>query len=109
MAFDKTKPANTTKLRNVGEVIRPNGNAIDTADATFKPHAINLIDRTAEGLAVDPTDISDATILYSKQDGAGDAQAYSIAHQQRFPIYQLLKHGLGLMGAVQFLLKIALM
>jgi hypothetical protein len=78
MAFDKTQPTNTTKLRNLGVVIRPNWDAIETADSTFIPEALNLTDRTAAGLANDPTAISDAMIAYSKQDGSGNPQLYAI-------------------------------
>ena len=77
-AFDKTQPTNTTKLRNLGVVIRPNWDAIETADSTFIPEALNLTDRTAAGLANDPTAIADAMIAYSKQDGSGNPQLYAI-------------------------------
>jgi len=76
--WDITQPTNTTKLRNLGVVIRPNWQAIETADSTFIPEALNLTDRTAAGLANDPTAISDAMIVYSKQDGSGNPQLYSI-------------------------------
>lgn len=78
MSWDKTQPTDTTKLRNLGVVIRPNWEAIETADSTFIPEALNLADRTAAGLANDPTAIADTVILYSKQDASGDPQAYVI-------------------------------
>ena len=78
MAWDKSKPTDTTKLRNLGTVIRPNWDAIESADATFIPEALNLADRTALGVANDPTALADTVILYSKQDGAGKPQAYAI-------------------------------
>jgi len=78
MVFDKTKPANTTKLRNVGEVIRPNWDAIEAGEATFKPQALNLADRDDAGLASNPTAIAHTIILYSKQDGDSKPQAYAI-------------------------------
>jgi len=78
MAWDKSKPTDTTKLRNLGTVIRPNWDAIESADATFIPEALNLADRTALGVANDPTALADTVILYSKQDGAGKPQAYTI-------------------------------
>ena len=79
MAWDITQPTNTTKLRNLGVVIRPNWSAIETADSTFIPEALNLADRTA-GVIVptDPAVIADTVILYSKQDGAGKPQAYAV-------------------------------
>ena len=77
-SFDKTEPTDTTKLRNLGKVIRPNWVAIEEGDSTFKPQALNLADRNAAGLAPNPTAIADTVILYSKQDGAGKPQLYSI-------------------------------
>lgn len=87
MAFDKTQPQNTTKLRNLGVVIRPNWDAIETADSTFIPEALNLADRTAAGIANDPTAIADSVILYSKQDGSGNPQSFAIDPSSN--IYQL--------------------
>ena len=78
MAWDKTKPANSSKLRNLGEEIRPNWEAIESAEATFKPVGLNLDNRTALVIANDPTAIADSVILYSKEDGAGDPQGYAI-------------------------------
>ena len=78
MAFEKTEPTDTTKLRNLGTVIRPNWEAMVTADSTFMPEALNLADRTALGVANDPTALVDSVIAYSKQDGAGKPQAYTI-------------------------------
>jgi len=76
--FDKTEPSNTIKLRNLGIGIRPNWEAIESADSTFVPHALNLTDRTAAGLANDPTALADAIIMYSKQDGSANPQLFSI-------------------------------
>ncbi|MFO7881199.1 MAG: hypothetical protein R6U52_01515 [Kosmotogaceae bacterium] len=78
MTWDKTQPTDTTKLRNLGVVIRPNWEAIESADDTFIPHALNFTDRDAAGLASDPTAITDAMIAYSKQDADGDPQLYAI-------------------------------
>lgn len=88
MVFDKTQPTNTTKLRNLGVVVRPNWDAIESADSTFIPEALNLADRTA-GVIVptDPTAIADTMIFYSKQDGSGNAQIFAIDPSSN--IYQL--------------------
>lgn len=80
MAFDKTQPTDTTKIRNLGVVIRPNWQAIAEADSTFQPWALNLIDRT--GAAIVPTDpaaISTSYILYSKQDSGGNKELFGIS------------------------------
>jgi len=78
MAWDKTLPQGSTKIRNLGDVITPNWDAIETADSTFLPQALNLADRDALAIASDPTAIADSVILYSKQDAAGNPQAYFI-------------------------------
>lgn len=78
MAWDKSQPQNTTKIRNLGEVIRPNWDAIETADSTFIPQALNLADRDAAGLASDPTALADTIIAYSKQDASSKPQLFMI-------------------------------
>lgn len=62
-AWDKTKPENTSKIRNLGVEIRPNWEAIESADATFKPKGLNLDKNT-----VDSTAIADSMILYNKNN-----------------------------------------
>ena len=77
MVFDKTQPQDTTKLRNLGTVIRPNWEAIEEAAVTFKPQALNLADRTAGAIVpTDPVAPADTVTIYCKQDGAGDPQAF---------------------------------
>ena len=63
MSWDKTQPQGSTKLRNLGDVINPNWAAIETADDTFKPIAVNL-----DKNAVDRTAIADAVITYNKNN-----------------------------------------
>jgi hypothetical protein len=78
MAWVITEPTDSTKIRNLGIVIRPNWAAIDSGDATFKPKALNFADRTVAGIAVDPTAIADAFIMYCKTDTAGNSELYGI-------------------------------
>ena len=78
MAFDKTQPTDSTKIRNLGTVVRPNWVAIEDADSSFKPVGLNLDNRTALAVANDPTAIADASILYCKDDVAGDTQVFAI-------------------------------
>ena len=77
MAFDKTQPTDTTKIRNLGTVIRPNWDAIEIADSTFRPYAVNLQNRTPLGASNDPATIADTSIIYVKDDGAGNPELYS--------------------------------
>lgn len=87
MAWDKTQPTNTTTLRNLGTVIRPNWNAIETADSTFKPEAFNLLNRTPATVPIDPVAIANTVIVYCKEDSSGNPQFYAIDPSSN--IYQL--------------------
>lgn len=78
MTFDVTQPTDTTKIRNLGVVIRPNWVAIEQADSSFQPYAINLTDRDAAALASNPTAIGTAYIPFCKQDSGGDPEFFGI-------------------------------
>ena len=78
MAWDIAEPQDTTKIRDLGTVIRPNWVAIDQADSTFKPLAFNFANRTPDPAANNPTAIADAYILYCKDDGAGNPELFGI-------------------------------
>lgn len=78
MAWVITEPTDTTKIRNLGIVIRPNWVAIQNADSTFKPLGLNFNDRTVAGAPVDPTAIADAYIMYCKTDTAGNSELFGI-------------------------------
>jgi len=78
MAWDATQPTDTTKIRNLGVVIRPNWVAIETADTTFRPQAVNFKDRTVAGLPVNPTALADAFITFCKTDTAGNSELFGI-------------------------------
>lgn len=83
MPFDSTQPTNTTKIRNLGVVIRPNWEAIEQGLNTFKPHSLNLNNRTALGIPVDPAAVPNTYILYCKQDASGNPQLYGIDQGSR--------------------------
>lgn len=79
MAWDVTKPANNTKIRNGPGQIRDNFKAIEEADSSLQQYGSNLIDRDTVGaITANPTAIADTMIVYSKQDSSGDPQLYSI-------------------------------
>jgi len=78
MPFDKTEPQDTTKLRRLGEVIRPNWEAIEEGQDSFKPYAINHVSRNdIAPEPVDPAAIAGACITYSK-DVSGIAQLFAM-------------------------------
>jgi hypothetical protein len=76
MTFNKTQPADTTKIRNLGVVIRPNWVSIEEGDSSFRPYALNFQNRTPLGVANDPDTIADTYILYEKDDGAGNPELF---------------------------------
>lgn len=78
MVYDATKPANNEKIRNLGVAIRPNWQAIEEADATFKPYAINLANRTPLIVPNDPAAIANTFILYCKEDASGFPELWGI-------------------------------
>ena len=80
MAWDRLEPTDTTKIRNLGTVLRPNFQAIDSGDSTFKPIAINLSDRDTDPLSgsSNPTAIADAFLMYCKQDSFGNPELFGI-------------------------------
>jgi len=78
MTWDPTQPTDNTKIRNLGIVIRPNWEAIENADSSFKPIGINFNNRTPLIVSNDPTAISDSYILYSKEDSDGSPQLFGI-------------------------------
>jgi len=78
MAFDPSLPANSTKLRLAPGEIQANWEAIEEAQSSFKPYAINLNNRTPLGVSNDPTAIADAYLMYCKDDAAGNPELFGI-------------------------------
>jgi len=72
MAFDPSKPADDEKIRNLGTVIRANWQGIEQAESSFKPYALNFVDRNTigGGVPAQPAKIAGTGQLYSKQNGA---------------------------------------
>lgn len=77
MEFDKRQPTDTTKIRNLGVVIRPNWVAIEEGDDTFRPLSINLQNRTPSAVSNDPTTLADTSKFYCKDDGSGTAEVFN--------------------------------
>lgn len=60
MAFDSTEPADTTKIRNLGTVLRANFAAQLTGDTTYNPTYVNL------AATSNPTATADMYRMFSK-------------------------------------------
>jgi hypothetical protein len=71
MAFDATEPADTTKIRNLGTVLRANFAAQEDGDDTFNPARINL---AKQGSA--PTEAADICKIYTKDGTAGHTELF---------------------------------
>ena len=104
MVFDKTKPKDTSKIRNLGSEIRANINAIVDAEDSFMPKAQNFTDRDAEGLSSDPSPIADAVIAYCKQNDDGDPRLFNIDPDSN--IFQLLGGNLTDHGSSNYTLEL---
>jgi len=78
MAFDPSLPADSTKLRLAPGVIQDNWEAIEEADSSFKPYAVNLNNRTPLAVPNDPVAIANAYLVYSKDDAAGNPELFGI-------------------------------
>ena len=78
--WDASNPNDNEKISRLGTVIRPNWQAIQIGDSTFQPQAMNFANRTAvtPAIAVDPTAITNAYIVYSKTDGSGNTELFGI-------------------------------
>lgn len=78
MAFDPSLPAADTKLRLAPGYIQNNWAAIEQAQSSFKPYAVNLNNRTPLGVSNDPTAIANAYLLYCKEDASGNPELFGI-------------------------------
>jgi hypothetical protein len=74
MAFDKTLPANGTKIRDYPTVLGNNFTAIQEGDDTLQYWQTNYVDRdTVAGApppTQDPVAIADTMVVFSKNDGS---------------------------------------
>ncbi len=91
MAWDTLQPTNTTKIRNLGVVIRPNWAAIQTADSSFTPDGLNFKNRTTATVPIDPAAIATAYIAYCKESAAGFPELYGVDASSN--IVQLTEQG----------------
>lgn len=91
MVWDQTQPTNTTKIRNLGIVIRPNWQAIESpsesgASFSLQPDSWILTDRTPLAFADNPSAATDGPstsrgngyTLFCKQDAAGNQELFGI-------------------------------
>ena len=74
MAWDKTLPSNSTKIRNYPTVLTANWQAIEENDTavvatSINQWAIHLIDRSTIGGSNTPARLDDINQLYTRSDG----------------------------------------
>ena len=75
MAWDKSLPSNTTKIRNYPTVLTANWQAIEENDTgvvatSLNQWAIHLIDRSTIGGSNTPSRLDDINQIYSRNDGS---------------------------------------
>lgn len=97
MAFDKTLPANSTKIRRYPTVLNDNFAAIQEGDDSFQLWQANFIDRDlvpgAPPPSQDPTRIDDTMIIYSKQNDDGETDLFILDDRTIANIMQLTQDG----------------
>ncbi len=81
MAWDKSLPSNSEKIRNLGIVIRPNWEAIEEGDdvgtsSMLQQRSVQLDNRTGLAANNDPQTNTGTHYLYSKDDGGGTQEAF---------------------------------
>lgn len=97
MAWDKTLPSNTTKIRNYPTVLTDNFSAIEEGDLTLTHWQVNFIERNAvpgaPPPANDPTRQDNTMILFSKQDGGGNTELFFLDDRSPANNIQLTENG----------------
>ena len=97
MAYDKTLPTNSTKIRNYPTVLTDNFAAIEEGDISLKHWQVNFIERNAvpgaPPPANDPTRADDTMILFSKQDAAGETELFFMDDQNPANVTQVTQGG----------------
>lgn len=91
MAYDASQPTASTKIRDLSTVIPANWTAIQTADSSFKPYALNLVERDSVPVAGDPTAIANAFLVYCKTDPDGNPEFFGIDENSQ--VIQLTQDG----------------
>jgi len=95
MAFDKTLPANNTKIRQYPTVLTANFAGVEEGVDSLQQWKINLIERNAIPSAppVDPARIDNTMQLYSKQNADGETDLYVIDDRSTANVVQLTENG----------------
>lgn len=73
MAFDSTQPTDTTKIRNLSNVITPNWVAEVDGDLSYKQQFVNISNRGNV-----PANAASTYRFYSKDPGTGTSELYGI-------------------------------
>ena len=95
MAWDKSLPSNSTKIRNYPTVLTDNFASVEEGDTTLQYWKSNYIERNVipSAPAVDPTRIDNVMQLYSKQNADGLTDLFVIDDRNPANIIQLTNNG----------------
>jgi len=95
MAFDKTLPNNTTKIRNYPTVLTANFAGLEEGQDSLQIWKANFIERNAipSAPAVDPSRIDDTMQIYSKQNADGETDLYVLDDRSPANVIELTENG----------------
>jgi len=95
MAWDKTLPNNTTKIRNYPTVLTANFAAIEEGQDALQMWKANFIERNAipSAPAVTPTRIDDTMQVFSKQNADGETDLYVLDDRATANTIELTENG----------------
>lgn len=95
MAWDKTLPNNSTKIRNYPTVLTANFAAMEEGQSSLQQWKANFIERNAIPSAppVDPARIDDTMQLYSKQNADGETDLYVIDDRATANVIEISENG----------------
>lgn len=72
MTFPNGEPADNTKIKDLGSVLRTLFQKIQEGNSEFFPWQTNYQDRVTAGTSADPTAIDDDIILYGRDDSTSN-------------------------------------
>jgi len=95
MAWDKTLPNNTTKIRNYPTVLTANFAAVEEGQDSLQQWKANFIERNAipSAPAVTPTRIDDTMQVFSKQNADGETDLYVLDDRSPANTIELTENG----------------
>lgn len=92
MAWDKTLPQDSTKIRNYPTILTDNFKAIEEGDQGLEFWQTRFVDRDSIAIASNPTRADDEMAIFSKDDGT-NTELYLMDDQNPANIIQITEAG----------------